>query len=226
MEDLLGRLAMCVERGKVDKNSPYPPDLKGEEGADELTAQALDMGVPPGDILSKGLIVGMGAIGEKFGANKAFVPDILMAAKAMKAAMKHLKPYFESGEARHVGDFVIGTVQGDLHDIGKNLVAMMLEGGGWNVVDLGVDVSPDDFAEAVKQHPNCVVGMSALLTTTMAGMAKTIQRVREIKPDAKVIVGGAPLTSEFAQQIGADAYAADPQGALRWLNAHCAAQSA
>jgi len=218
MADLLERIATCIERGKVNATSPYPPDMKGQEGADELVKHALDAGTAPDDVLSKGLIVGMGRVGQKFSENKVFVPDLLMAAKAMSAGMAHLKPFFESGQAHHKGTFIVGTVQGDLHDIGKNLVAMVIEGGGWKVVDLGVDVSAEKFLKAVKDNKGAVVGLSALLTTTMINMEKTVKLVKDQVPGTKVIVGGAPLTAEFAKKIGADAYSPDPQGALNFLN--------
>ncbi|HOT49511.1 MAG TPA: corrinoid protein [Candidatus Hydrogenedentes bacterium] len=219
MADLLEQIAVCIERGKVNANSTYPPDMKGQEGADELVKKALDSGVAPDDVLSKGLVVGMGRVGQKFSENKVFVPDLLMAAKAMSAGMAHLKPFFESGQAHHKGVFVIGTVQGDLHDIGKNLVAMVVEGGGWKVVDLGVDVSPEKFLKAVQENPGASVGLSALLTTTMVNMEKTVKLVKEQVPGTKVIVGGAPLTAEFANKIGADGYSPDPQGAIAFLSA-------
>jgi 5-methyltetrahydrofolate--homocysteine methyltransferase len=164
----------------------------------------------------------MGAIGKKFSENKVFVPDVLMAAKAMQAGMAHLRPFFESGEAQHRGTLIIGTVQGDLHDIGKNLVCMVMEGGGFKVVDLGVDVSTEKFMEAVKENPGCAVGLSALLTTTMVNMEKTVKAVKETDADTKVIVGGAPLTMEFAKKIGADFYSPDPQGALDYLTGDAA----
>ncbi len=218
MSDLLQQIATCVERGKVNAASPYPPDMKGQDGADELVQQAIKEGIPASDILEKALIVGMGVIGQKFSRNEVFVPDVLMAAKAMQAAMNHLRPFFDSGEAQHKGTFIIGTVQGDLHDIGKNLVAMVMEGGGFKVIDLGVDVSPEKFAETVKENPGAAVGLSALLTTTMVNMEKTVKAVKAIDASAKVLVGGAPLTQEFADKIGADAYSPDPQGALDYLN--------
>lgn len=217
MSEIIERIAQCIERGKVNATSPYPPDLKGQDGADELTGAALQMGIPASDVLAKGLVVGMNAIGRKFSENKVFVPDLLMASKAMQAAMKHLKPYFESGQAQHRGTFIVGTVQGDLHDIGKNLVSMVMEGGGWEVIDLGVDVSAEKFLNALKDHPKAVVGLSALLTTTMVNMEKTVAAIRSQSPDTVVIVGGAPLTSEFAKKIGANAYFPDPQGALDFL---------
>ena len=217
MSEILEQIATCIERGKVNADSPYPPDMKGQDGADELTKKAIDEGVAPADILEQALIVGMGSIGEKFSKNEVFVPDVLMAAKAMHAAMEHLRPFFDSGEAVHKGTFVIGTVQGDLHDIGKNLVAMVMEGGGYKVVDLGVDVSPEKFVEAAKENPGCSVGLSALLTTTMVNLEKTVEALKAERADIKVIVGGAPLTQDFADKIGADAYSPDPQGALNYL---------
>ena len=217
MDDILQRIATCIERGKVNAASPYPPDLKGQDGAHELTKAALDMGISPNEVLAQGLVVGMNAIGRKFSENKVFVPDLLMASKAMQAAMVHLKPFFESGEAQHRGTFIVGTVQGDLHDIGKNLVSMVMEGGGWEVIDLGVDVSTEKFLDALKSHPGSAVGLSALLTTTMVNMEKTVAAVRAQSPNTKIIVGGAPLTAEYAKKIGADAYAPDPQGALDYL---------
>lgn len=217
MSELLEQIAICVERGKVNAASPYPPDMKGQEGADELVKKAIDEGVPANDILGNALVIGMGKIGKKFSENKVFVPDVLMAAKAMQAGMNHLRPFFDSGEATHKGTFIIGTVQGDLHDIGKNLVAMVMEGGGFKVVDLGVDVAPDKFVAAIGENPGAYVGLSALLTTTMANMEKTVSLIKEKAPDTTVVVGGAPLTQEFADKIGADAYSSDPQGALDYL---------
>lgn len=132
-KDYLERIAFCVEFGKIDLHSPYPPDLKGQEGANELTRKALDDGTDPGLILSEGLVKGMERIGVKFRARQVFVPHVLMSAKAMNTALEHLKPYFQSGMVKRKGTVVIGTVAGDLHDIGKNIVAMMIEGGGWEV---------------------------------------------------------------------------------------------
>ena len=182
MSQILEQIAKCVERGKINMASPYPPDMKGQEGADELTKKAIAEGVSPSEILSKGLIVGMREIGVKFRENKVFVPDVLMAAKAMSTAMNHLRPFFQSGEVKRRGIFVIGTAQGDLHDIGKNLVSMIIEGGGWEVVDLGVDVSAEKFVKAIDAHPGCAVGISALLTTTMINMEKAVKAIKEKAP--------------------------------------------
>jgi methanogenic corrinoid protein MtbC1 len=224
MSELLDRLRVCIERGKVNAASPYPQDLKGQDGADELAKALVAAGAPAGDILNKALIAGMNAVGVKFRENKVFVPEVLMAAKAMNTAMAHLKPFFQSGAIKRKGTFIIGTVSGDLHDIGKNLVAMMVEGGGWEVVDLGVDVSAEKFVKAVTEYPGCAVGMSALLTTTMVNMEVTVKACKEKSPGVKVLVGGAPLTKEFADKIGADCYSPDPQGALEYLNAAVAAK--
>ncbi len=218
MSELLEKIATCVERGKINATSPYPPDLKGQEGADELTQKAVDEGIDPQRILNEALMVGMQRIGVKFRDNKVFVPDVLMAAKAMGTAMGHLKPHFLSGAVKRKGRFVIGTVAGDLHDIGKNLVSMMIEGGGWEIVDLGVDVSSEKFLQAIEEYPGCVVGLSALLTTTMANMEQTVGAIKEKHPDIRVLVGGAPLTEEFAEKIGADRYCAAPHGAVEYLD--------
>lgn len=215
---LLEQIAVCVERGKINKDAPYPPDLKGQDGVAELTKQAIDSNIDPNDLLTQGLMAGMSVIGKKFSNNEVFVPDLLMAAKAMSAGMDQLKPFFESGAAKHKGIFIVGTVAGDLHDIGKNLVRMMFEGNGWEVIDLGVDVSSEKFLEALEANPGAVVGLSALLTTTMVNMEKTVKMLKEKHPDTMIIVGGAPLTNEFAEKIGADAYSPDPQGAIEWLD--------
>lgn len=217
MNELVERIGVCVERGKVNKTSPYPNDMRGQEGTDELTRQALDSGVGADEILQV-CNSGMQRIGERFSRNEVFVPELLMAAKAMHAVMAHLKPFFKSGSVKAKGRFVLGTVAGDLHDIGKNLVAMVVEGNGWEVIDLGVDVKPVKFIEAIKSHPGCAVGLSALLTTTMANMTKTVQEIKAQFPGTSVIVGGAPLTMEAAVKMGADGYSPDPQGAVAFLN--------
>jgi len=218
MEELLQRLSVCIEKGKVNLASPYPPAMKGEPGASELCQEALSKGIPPETILNEGLVPGMTRIGEKYSAGKAFIPEMLIAAKAMSAAMPHLKPFFQSGQVKHRGTFIIGTVQGDLHDIGKNLVAMMVEGAGWEVIDLGVDVSTDKMIASIKEHPNCVVGLSALLTTTMINMEGMVREIKKLDPDRKVLVGGAPLSQDFCNKIGADFYSRDPRGAIEYLN--------
>ena len=215
--EILERLSTCVELGKVNQAAPYPPKLKGQLGAHELCREAIDSGIPPGDILSQGLIPGMARIGERFGQGKAFVPEMLLAARAMTAAMVHLRPFFASGQVKRKGVFVIGTVAGDLHDIGKNIVAMMIEGAGWEVVDLGVDVKAERFAEEMTKHPGAVVGLSALLTTTMVNMERIVKDLKTRDPRLHILVGGAPVSRAFCESIGADFYAADPQAAVEHL---------
>jgi len=218
MSETLTRLSLCVEVGKINKASPYPPNMKDQEGADELAKKALEEGCKPGDILENALIPAMAIVGNKFSRQEIFVPQMLMSAKAMSSAMAHLKPYFLSGETKRKGTFIIGTVTGDLHDIGKNLVAMMIEGGGWEVIDLGVDAGPDKFMKAIDEHPGAVIGLSALLTTTMENMKKIVAAVKEKHPGATILIGGAPVTQDFCQKIGADFYSPDPQGAVNYLN--------
>jgi methanogenic corrinoid protein MtbC1 len=218
MNEILQKLSYCVEVGKMDKLSPYPPAMRGEDGADELAKQALDSGVKPDDILEKALIPAMAIVGNRFSKKEIYVPQMLMAAKAMNSAMKHLKPFFLSGETKRKGKFIIGTVSGDLHDIGKNLVAMMIEGGGWEVIDLGVDVSTEKFMKSIAENPDAVIGLSALLTTTMENMKKTVGTIREKLTGAKILVGGAPVTMDYCKLIGADFYSPDPQGAVNYLN--------
>ena len=217
MNELLEKLSTCVEFGKVDVKSPYPPALKDQAGAFELTKSALDSGISPTEILEEALIPAMSRVGEKFSRNEIFVPQMLMAAKAMNSSMIHIRPYYLSGETKRRGTFIIGTVTGDLHDIGKNLVAMMIEGAGWEVIDLGVDVSTEKFKQAAREHPGAVIGLSALLTTTMENMRQTVASLREMHSDRKILVGGAPVTAEFCEKIGADHYSPDPQGAVEYL---------
>lgn len=218
MEELFKQIAHCVEFGKINQSSPYPPDMKGQEGADELTKKALDAGASADDILANALIVGMEKVGIKFRENKIFVPQVLMSAKAMDAAMVHLKPFFTSGAAKRKGTFIIGTVEGDLHDIGKNLVAMMVEGNGFEVIDLGVDVGAEKFVAEVDKYPGSIVGLSALLTTTMVNMEKIVKQIKEKNPDTKVCIGGAPITQDYCEKIHADLYSPDPQGVVEYLN--------
>jgi methanogenic corrinoid protein MtbC1 len=217
MNEILTRLSQCIELGKINKVSPYPPDMKDRDGADELAKKALEEGVSPDEILEYALVPAMAKVGDKFTRKEIYVPQMLMAAKAMNSALVHLKPYFLSGETKRKGKFIVGTVSGDLHDIGKNLVAMMVEGGGWEVIDLGVDVSAEKFLSSLKNNPGAVVGLSALLTTTMENMKKTVAAIKEKQPASKILVGGAPVTREYCEKIGADFYSPDPQGAVNYL---------
>lgn len=218
MIDLLTKLQTCVEMGKINQASPYPPAMKGMPGAFELAKEALDAGVTPQTILDESLIPAMARVGEKFTEGKIFVPQMLLSAKAMNEAMKHLKTFFLCGDIQRKGVFIVGTVAGDLHDIGKNLVAMMVEGAGWEVIDLGTDVPAEKYISALDAHPGAVCGMSALLTTTMSNMKPMITAIRAKHPETKIVVGGAPLNAQFAAEIGADAYARDPQDNINWLN--------
>lgn len=218
MNELLEKLHEAVEFGKADQKSPFPPHLKGQDGALEITIMAIEAGVLPTDILELALIPAMDKVGKKFAENKVFVPQMLMSARAMGASMSQLKPFFTSGEIKTKGTFIIGTVKGDLHDIGKNLVAMMVEGSGWSVIDLGVDVSSEKYIQAVKEHPGAVVALSALLTTTMVNMGQIVADIKAEVPGTFVFVGGAPVNSEFCKKIGADAYTPDPQGVVEYLS--------
>jgi len=222
MKGLLEKIAYCVEFGKINKNAPYPPDMKDQDGADELTKQAIEQGIDANDILGRGLIKGMEKVGIKFRENKVFVPQVLMSAKAMSTAMEHLKPFFQSGDVKRRGVFIIGTVAGDLHDIGKNLVSMMIEGNGWEVIDLGTDVKTEKFIESIREHSADYVGLSSLLTTTMVNMEKTVKEIKAEIPGINILIGGAPVNDEFRIQIGADFYSPDPQGAVEYMNKHVA----
>ncbi len=189
--------------------------IKGDQNtAVKVTKEALGEGMPPAKVLSEGLIAGMDVIGARFKKNEVYIPEVLIAARAMKAAMQLLEPELVKAGVKPVGKFLIGTVQGDLHDIGKNLVAMMLKGAGFNVVDIGVDISPEKFVQQAKSSGSNLIGMSALLTTTMPAMEKTIQTLRAAGITAKIMVGGAPVTQAYADKIGASGYAADAASAV------------
>jgi 5-methyltetrahydrofolate--homocysteine methyltransferase len=186
---------------------------------DEVEANvqhALDQDISPETVLNEGLIAPMEEIGSRFENGEIFVPEMLVAARAMKAGLAKLRPLLADADVEASGKVVIGTVEGDLHDIGKNLVAIMLEGAGFEVFDLGTDVSPEAFAEAVQEHEAQIVGMSALLTTTMENMKLTIEVLEEmgIRQSVGIMIGGAPLTEAFAEKIGADAFAADASRAV------------
>jgi len=189
--------------------------IKGDQNAAvDMTKSALEDGMAPKSILDEGLIAGMDIIGDRFKKNEVYIPEVLIAARAMKMAMEVLEPELVKAGVEPVGKLVIGTVQGDLHDIGKNLVAMMLKGAGFEVIDLGVDVKPEKFVEQVKESGVQLIGMSALLTTTMPGMEKTIKILKDSGLSAKVIIGGAPVTKDYADKIGADGFASDAASAV------------
>ena len=203
MSELLAKMAESLIAGKVDEVT-------------DLTKQALDANVSSKDILEKGLLAGMEVVGKRFKANDMFIPEVLRCAKCMHGAMEILRPLLAETGVETAGTFVIGTVKGDLHDIGKNLVGMMFEGAGFQVVDLGIDLEPAAFVEAIKKHKASLFGMSALLTTTMPKMSETINAINEagIRDQVKIMIGGAPVTAEFAKEIGADAYASNAASAV------------
>jgi 5-methyltetrahydrofolate--homocysteine methyltransferase len=186
------------------------------EAITELVQSALDQGIEPSEILKGGLLAGMDRVGEEFRDGILYVPEVLIAARAMHAGLDVLHPFLAKGDIKLAGKVVIGTVEGDLHDIGKNLVAMMLEGGGFEIIDLGTNVSPRSFVEAINKEKPDLIGMSALLTTTMPNMKRTVDALEEagLRQQVKVIVGGAPVTQEFADEIGADGFAPDGGAAI------------
>ncbi|OQX85615.1 methyltransferase [candidate division KSB1 bacterium 4484_87] len=202
----LQQLAESVINGKA-------PD------AERLTQELLDEGLTPSEVLNQGLIIGMDEVGRRFRNNEFYVPEVLIAARAMKSGMKILRPLLAETGVKPMARIAIGTVKGDLHDIGKNLVGMMLEGAGFEVVDLGVDVSSDKFIQAVKENNAEAIGMSALLTTTMVNMDSTMKEIEKqgIRNQVKVIIGGAPVTQNYADEIGADGYASDAASAVALL---------
>jgi 5-methyltetrahydrofolate--homocysteine methyltransferase len=203
MADILQKIASELYEGE-------------DESVAELVQNALDQGLPPHEVLQGGLIAGMDEVGKDFKAGDLFVPEVLIAARAMHAGMGVLRPLLAEGDSVSAGKYLIGTVKGDLHDIGKNLVKMMLEGAGFETIDLGTDVEPQDFVDAVREHQPQLLGMSALLTTTMVQMKATLEALEEagLRDSVKIMVGGAPVTDAFAKEIGADAYAPDAASAV------------
>ena len=203
MSELLGKMAESLIAGNID-------------AVVNLTKEALDAGAAPADILDQGLLAGMDVVGKRFKAEEMFIPEVLRCAKCMHGAMEILRPLLAETGAESIGTLIIGTVKGDLHDIGKNLVGMMFEGAGFNVVDLGIDKEPQVFVDAIKEHKAKLIGMSALLTTTMPKMGETINAIKEagIRDQVKILVGGAPITAAFAEEIGADGYASNAASAV------------
>ena len=189
--------------------------IRGDQNtAVQITKSALKEGAAAKSILEDGLIAGMDVIGSRFKKNEVYIPEVLIAARAMKMAMELLAPALAKAGVKPVGKFLIGTVQGDLHDIGKNLVAMMLKGAGFEVTDLGVDIGPEKFVERAKATRIQLIGLSALLTTTMPSMEKTIKALRAAGVTAKIMIGGAPVTQGYADKVGADGYAPDAASAV------------
>ena len=191
-------------------------NMKVEKKTDVLVQEALDQGISVKDILEKGLIDGMMYIGDKFKKNEVYVPEVLIAARAMKAGMAILEPLLSESDVEPKGTVVIGTVKGDLHDIGKNLVAMMLEGAGFNVVDIGIDAKPEQFIEAARSNGGGIIAMSALLTTTMPQMKTVVDAIAisDIRDKVKTVIGGAPVTQKYADEISADGFAPDAASAV------------
>lgn len=201
----------------MDLNNLQEAIINGNrKKAEEITRAALEAGTAPATIITDGLIVGMQEVGRRFKANEYYVPEVLVAARAMQQCMNIVKPLLSAAERKSSATVAIGTVAGDLHDIGKNLVMMMLEGAGFEIVDLGVDVSPEKFVNAVKENGANVICMSALLTTTMPSMKTTIDTLvaEGVRSEVKVMIGGAPVTQEYADQIGADGYSEDAASAV------------
>lgn len=202
--DLIQKISEELQKGNV-KEVP------------RLTREALDAGISPAKILKEGLIAGMDVVGERFRKDELFIPEVLVAARAMHGGMDLLRPKLAEAEVKLTGKMVLGTVKGDLHDIGKNLVGMMMEGAGFQVIDLGIDIPSEKFIEAVRAHQADLVGLSALLTTTMPMMKQVIQSfvTAGLREKVKVMVGGAPVTEKFAREIGADGYAPDAASAVQ-----------
>ena len=203
MADTMQKIAESLYQGKIDAVA-------------ELVQDALDAGMAPSEVLNDALLMGMDKVGRDFKDGVLFVPEVIFAARSMQAGMDVLRPLLAESEMASAGKCVVGTVKGDLHDIGKNLVTMMLDGGGFEAIDLGIDLDPSAFVDAVREHKPDVVGMSALLTTTMVQMKATIDALVEagLRDSVKIMVGGAPVTAAFAEQIGADAYAPDAATAV------------
>lgn len=202
MSDILSEISTLIIEGNFS-------DMPGK------TQAALDEGFDAGEVLNKGLMPGMDHVGVEFKAGNMFVPEVLRSAKTMQAAMDIIRPMLADTDAETSGKILLGTVKGDLHDIGKNLVGMMCEGAGFEIIDLGKDVEPETFVEAVKEHKPQILGMSALLTTTMRAMERTIKALEEagVRDTVKIMIGGAPVTQDFSEKIGADGYAANAASA-------------
>jgi 5-methyltetrahydrofolate--homocysteine methyltransferase len=198
-----------VIRGHIDINSKYPPELLGKPGVKDLVQKAIDENLPAFKILNESLIAGMEVVGKKFSDGEYFVPDMLLSAQAMKSGMQIIEPLLKGDESKKIGTVILGTVKGDMHDIGKNLVRMMLEGGGFEVIDLGINTPPEKFIESAKKYPNAVIGMSALLTTTMENMRVSIEALKAQGLNNKVIIGGAAASQKFADEIHADGFTRD-----------------
>jgi 5-methyltetrahydrofolate--homocysteine methyltransferase len=211
-EDEKARIIGLFAKARPEMQTIAAALIDGDnQTVDRLTKAALDAGIEALEVMDFGLIAGMAIVGIKFRQNFIFVPEVLACARAMKAGMAYIEPILSASGVEPIGTVIMGTVKGDLHDIGKNLCIMMLRGAGFEVVDLGVDTSADEFIDAVEEHQPSVLGMSALLTTTMPNMGRTIEAFIDagVRDDVKIMVGGAPVTQEFADEMGADGYGKD-----------------
>ena len=211
MADLLEKIAEGVIEGRADKHSPLVEEKKGSPGVKELTRLAVDDGISVEDIIDKGLLAGMEVVGKKFKNDEIFIPEVLISAEALNAGMELIKPLIVKAGLKPRSKIVIGTVKGDLHDIGKNLVCMMLQGAQFDVIDLGVDIPKKKFIDTIKQEQPQLLGLSCLLTSSMHELKKVIEAVEKegLHDRIRILVGGAPVTKEYAEEIGADGFAED-----------------
>ncbi len=213
--NLLNEIKNCVIKGHINAQSRFPKDMIGKEGVEELVSKAIDENISVDNILNDALISSMSVVGNKYENGEIFVPEMLFSAKAMKSGLAIIKPYLQKNTLQGIGTVILGTVIGDMHDIGKNLVGMMLEGAGFEVIDLGVNVTKEKFITTAEKYPNAIIGMSALLTVTMRNMKDVIEAVKASDLNTKVIIGGAPVSETFANEIGADGYALNANQAVR-----------
>jgi 5-methyltetrahydrofolate--homocysteine methyltransferase len=220
--ELLEKIALNVVQGRVEaEDEGFDEGFEGHPAVTELVEEAIEQGLAPGEILIHGLTASMEDVGKKFEAGEYLIPDMLAAAEAVGAGMDLLTPHLLKAGVESKGKFVIATVAGDLHDIGKNIVAIMLKGAGYDVIDLGVDVSTDKIIETVKENDAPFLGLSALLTTTMRNMEEVVTKLKEkgIRDNVKVCIGGAPTSQDFSDKIGADTHCVDAFAVLDWLKA-------
>jgi len=225
-KEFLENIAVNVVQGRVEmEDEGFDEGFEGKPAVTELVEEALEQGVSPEEILIDGLTASMAVVGEKFESGEYLIPDMLAAAEAVGAGMDILTPHLLKAGVESKGKFVIATVAGDLHDIGKNIVAIMLKGAGYEVIDLGVDVSTDAIVSAIKEQQAPYLGLSALLTTTMRNMEEIIEKLKGegLRDKVKICIGGAPTSEQFSEKIGADGYCSDAFAALDWAKAQAAA---
>ena len=220
-EDIIAVLKENVVQGRMTKDDEgIDESMSGTPGVLELTQLALDKNVPPGVIITEALTAGMQIVGDKYASKEYFIPDMLASAEAVGGAMDILKPYLEASDVTTKGKFVIATVKGDIHDIGKNIVSILIKGAGYEVDDLGIDVSTEKIVEVIKKDKPDFLGLSALLTTTMVGMGEIIETLKKngLRDKVKILIGGAAVSDEYAKEIGADAYCVDGFHAIKVLD--------